>query len=70
MIDKAVMTNVVVNKNHSPVNTTANVELDFSIVEELKRTQASISLFELAKITQFRNGIVNALLGKMPKLPQ
>ena len=28
------------------------------------------SLFELAKITQFRNEIVNALLGKVPNIPQ
>lgn len=64
------MTNVAVNKNLLPVNTTANVELDFSIVEELKRTRASILLFELAKIMQFHNEIVNALPEKMPKIPQ
>lgn len=70
VIDKAVTTNVDVNKNHSHVNTTANVELDSSILEELKRTRASILLFELAKITQFRNEIVNAMSSKMSKLPQ
>ena len=36
MIDKAVMTNVVVKNNPLLINTTANIELDLSIVEELK----------------------------------
>ena len=69
MIDKAVMTNVVVKNNPLLINTTANIELDLSIVEELKWSWASISLFELAKIAQFRKEIVNVLPRKMPKLP-
>lgn len=36
MTDKAVTIDIIVNKNHSPINTTTNVEIDFSIVEELK----------------------------------
>ena len=68
--DKIVTTNKFVNKKSSPVNTNNSLKLDFSIVEDLKRTRASIPLFELAKIAKFRNEIVNALLGMMPKIPQ
>ena len=68
--DKTVAATKTVNKKSSPVNIDDNVELGFSIIDDLKRTQASISLFELAKIAQFRNEIINALLGKMPKIPQ
>ena len=48
--DKTVTENTIVNKKSSHANTDDSVELDFSIVEDLKRTQTSISLFELAKI--------------------
>ena len=68
--DKTVVANKIVNKNSSPVNIDDNVELDFSIVEYLKRTRASISLFELANIARFCNEIINVLPGKMPKIPQ
>lgn len=68
-VDKTAATNQIVNKKSSPVNTGDNVELDFSIAEDLKRTRASISLFELSKIAQFRNEIVNALPSRVPKIP-
>ena len=68
--DKVVTTNTTINKNPLHVNTISTVELDFSIVEEIKRTWASISLFELGKIAQFRNEIVNVLPRKMPKILQ
>ena len=51
--EKATTTDPIVNKTNSHVNKPASVELEFSIVDELKQTQASISLFELAKIAQF-----------------
>lgn len=70
MPDKEVTTNTTINKKNPPVNTTTSIELDFSIVEDLKRTRARISLFKLAKIAQFRNEIVNALPGKMTRIPQ
>ena len=68
--DKEVTTNITVNKKNSPVDTDVILEIDFSIREYLKRTGASISLFELAKIAQFWNEIVNALPGRMPKITQ
>ena len=68
--NKSVTTHTIINKKNPAINTTASIELDFSIVEDLKRTRASISLFKLAKIVQFQNEIVNALLGKMSKIPQ
>lgn len=36
--DKAVTTNTIVNKKNSLVDTNASLELDFSIVEDIKRT--------------------------------
>ena len=68
--DKAVTTNITVNKKNSPKDTDVILELDFSIVEDLNRIWVSISLFELAKIAQFQNEIVNALPGRMPKIHQ
>lgn len=68
--EKATTTNITVHKNDSHVNKPTGVELDFSIVDELKWTRASISLFELEKIAQFRNEIVNSLPRRMPNLPQ
>ena len=38
MPDKAVTTNITVNKRNSPVDTDVSLELDFSIVKDLKRT--------------------------------
>lgn len=69
VVERAATTEITVNKNGSHVNKPASVELDFNIVDELKRTQGSISLFELAKIAQFRNEIINSLSGRMPNLP-
>ena len=68
--DKTVAANKNVNKKSSPINTDDSLELEFSIVDDLKRTRASISLFELAKIAQFHNEIINVLPGRMPKIPQ
>lgn len=48
--EKAMTTDTIVNKSDSHVNKPASLVLDFSIVDELKWTQSSISLFELAKI--------------------
>ena len=67
--DKTVATNKIVNKKSSPINKDDSLELVLSILEDLERTQASISLFELGKIAQFHNEIINALPGKMPKIP-
>lgn len=67
---KVVTIDITISKNNPPVNKTTNTELDFNIVDELKRTRASISLFKLAKIAQFQNEIVNSLPGKGPNLPQ
>jgi hypothetical protein len=67
--DEEVTTDITISKNNPPVNKTTNVELDFSIVEELKRTRSNISLLGLAKIDQFQNEIVNSLPGKGPNFP-
>ena len=45
MEEKAMKTNTIVNKTNSHVNKPASVELDFIIVDELKWTRGSISLF-------------------------
>ena len=68
MADKSTTTDPIINKIDSHENKSINLELDFSIVDELKWTRASISLFELAKIAQFRHEIVNALPGIMLNL--
>ena len=68
--DKTIATNNIVNKKRSLVNMDDSLELDFRIVEDLKRAWASISLFELSKIAQFHNDIINVLLDRMPKIPQ
>ena len=69
VVDKATTIDPIVNKTDSHVNKPINVDLDFSIVDELKQTRSNVSLFELAKIDQFQNEIVNSLLGRTPNLP-
>lgn len=47
VIRKTTASDPTINKNDPLVNKSINIDLDFSIVDELKMTQASISLFEL-----------------------
>lgn len=63
--DKAMTIDPIVNKTDSHENKSINVELDFSMVDELKWTWANISLFKLAKIAQFWNNIVNVIPCRM-----
>ena len=60
----------VVDKATKPIDKTSPRNLDFSIVDELKNTRASISLFEITEIAQFIDEIVNTLLEKAPNLPK
>lgn len=70
VIKKTTASDPTISKTDPHVNKSITVDLNFSIIDELKKTQASISLFELAKIAQFKNEIVNAIPSRTPKLPQ
>jgi hypothetical protein len=50
VISKTIASDPTISKIDPLVNKSITIDLDFSIVNELKRTRASISLFELGKI--------------------